>query len=158
MNENTTTEDPTRVKLALKAADIITGDRQTDYGPPEVNFQRIANLWNDHMETRMFTPRKVAELMLLLKIARTVNSPTEDSYVDLIGYAALAGEMAETEKRSGTGPVPYVELATKRDLDELKDLITSQQDVNLAVGTVEVDEDALARIVQTTLDANKGRF
>lgn len=99
MNENTTTEDPTRVKLALKAADIITGDRQTDYGPPEVNFQRIANLWNDHMETTMFTPRKVAELMLLLKIARTVNSPTEDSYVDLIGYAALAGEMAENEKK-----------------------------------------------------------
>lgn len=100
MTENTTQpQDPTRVKLALKAADIITGDRQADYGPPEVNFQRIANLWNDHMETDIFTPRKVAELMLLLKIARTVNSPTEDSYVDLIGYAALAGEMAETERK-----------------------------------------------------------
>lgn len=110
MNENTTTEDPTRVKLALKAADIITGDRQSDYGPPEVNFQRIANLWNDHMETTMFTPRKVAELMLLLKIARTVNSPTEDSYVDLIGYAALAGEMAETERKE-----QYLDSITMKD-------------------------------------------
>lgn len=117
----TPNQDPTRVKLALKAADIITGDRQTDYGPPEVNFQRIANLWNDHMEVDIFTPRKVAELMLLLKIARTVNSPTEDSYVDLIGYAALAGEMAETEKESGTVPAPrYVELATKGDLEALR--------------------------------------
>lgn len=50
------------------------------------------------MEVDIFTPRKVAELMLLLKIARTVTSPTEDSYIDLIGYAAIAGEFAELER------------------------------------------------------------
>ena len=132
MTENTTQpQDPTRVKLALKAADIITGDRQTDYGPPEVNFQRIANLWNDHMETDIFTPRKVAELMLLLKIARTVNSPTEDSYVDLIGYAALAGEMAETERKNGETPIRYTELATKRDLEELKKQIIQANEIHI---------------------------
>lgn len=49
------------------------------------------------METTIFTPRKVAELMLLLKMARTINSPTEDSYVDAIGYAAIAGELAGLE-------------------------------------------------------------
>lgn len=147
MNENTTTDEPTRVKLAHKAADIITGDRQTDYGPPEVNFQRIANLWNDHMETTMFTPRKVAELMLLLKIARTVNSPTEDSYVDLIGYAALAGEMAETEKENGATPAPYAALATKGDLEELKKEILRQQTVHVhpASGLSETDIALAAR-------------
>lgn len=91
-------ENPKRVQLTQQAASLITGQRQEDYGPPIVNFQRIANLWNDHMETDIFTPRKVAELMLLLKIARTINSPTEDSYVDLIGYAAIAGEFAELER------------------------------------------------------------
>lgn len=49
------------------------------------------------METDIFTPRKVAELMLLLKMARTINSPTEDSYIDAIGYAAIAGELAGIE-------------------------------------------------------------
>lgn len=49
------------------------------------------------METDIFTPRKVAELMLLLKMARIINSPTEDSYVDAIGYAAIAGELAGIE-------------------------------------------------------------
>lgn len=68
-----------------------------DYGPPIVNFQRIANLWNTHTETNMFTPRLVAELMFLLKLARTAQSPTEDSYVDMIGYAAIAGEFADLE-------------------------------------------------------------
>jgi len=90
-------ENPKRVQLTQTAASLITGQRQEDYGPPVKNFQRIANLWNGHMETDIFTPRKVAELMLLLKMARTINSPTEDSYVDAIGYAAIAGELAGLE-------------------------------------------------------------
>jgi hypothetical protein len=90
-------ENPKRVQLTQTAASLITGQRQEDYGPPVKNFQRIANLWNGHMETDIFTPRKVAELMLLLKMARTINSPTEDSYVDAIGYAAIAGELAGIE-------------------------------------------------------------
>lgn len=92
------TDQPTRVQIALEAAELITGDREEQYGPPEVNFQRIANLWNAHMETDTFTPRKVAELMLLLKVARTVNSPTRDSYVDMVGYAAIGGDLAEKER------------------------------------------------------------
>lgn len=90
-------ENPKRVQLTQTAASLITGQRQEDYGPPVKNFQRIANLWNGHMETDIFTPRKVAELMLLLKMARTINSPTEDSYIDAIGYAAIAGELAGIE-------------------------------------------------------------
>jgi hypothetical protein len=92
-------ENPKRVQLTQTAASLITGQRQEDYGPPVKNFQRIADLWNTHMQTEMFTPRKVAELMLLLKMARTINSPTEDSYVDAIGYAAIAGELAELERK-----------------------------------------------------------
>lgn len=105
-------ENPKRVQLTQTAASLITGDRLQDYGPPVENFQRIANLWNAHMQTTLFTPRKVAEMMLLLKMARTVNSPTEDSYVDAIGYAAIAGELAELERilteKLETG---YAELA-----------------------------------------------
>lgn len=86
------------MQIAQTAQSLIVGQRQEDYGPPVVNFQRIANYWNVHMETTIFTPRKVAELMLLLKMARTVNSPTDDSYIDAVGYAAIAGELAELER------------------------------------------------------------
>lgn len=91
-------ENPKRVQLTQTAASLITGDRLQDYGPPVENFQRIANLWNAHMQTTIFTPRKVAEMMILLKMARSVNSPTEDTYVDAIGYAAIAGELADLER------------------------------------------------------------
>jgi hypothetical protein len=37
-------------------------------------------------------------MMMLLKIARTIKSPTDDSYVDAAGYAGIAGELAAEEK------------------------------------------------------------
>lgn len=65
------------------------------------------------METTIFTPRKVAELMLLLKMARTVNSPTDDSYIDAVGYAAIAGELADLEREAEKVlEAGYAELAT----------------------------------------------
>ena len=41
----------------------------------------------------------VAILMLLLKIARTKSgNPTEDTYIDMVGYSAIAGEVCENNK------------------------------------------------------------
>tara|TARA_B100001250_G_C19634008_1_gene715074 strand:+ start:794 stop:949 length:156 start_codon:yes stop_codon:yes gene_type:complete len=41
----------------------------------------------------------VAILMLLLKIARTKSgNPTEDTYIDMVGYSAIAGEVCEDSK------------------------------------------------------------
>tara|TARA_R100001594_G_scaffold23617_1_gene46301 strand:- start:104 stop:286 length:183 start_codon:yes stop_codon:yes gene_type:complete len=41
----------------------------------------------------------VAILMLLLKIARTKSgNPTEDTYIDMVGYSAIAGEVCENSK------------------------------------------------------------
>jgi hypothetical protein len=39
----------------------------------------------------------MAEYMILLKMARTINSPTRDSYVDIAGYGGIAGELANLE-------------------------------------------------------------
>lgn len=95
------TPDETRVQILNEAADLITGQRQKDYGTPEENFKRIADLWNVHLAKNLkepITPRQVAELMMYLKLARTINSPTKDSYVDAAGYAGIAGELAQSEK------------------------------------------------------------
>ena len=34
--------------------------------------------------------------MLLVKVARLKHRPTEDCYVDMAGYAAIAGEIEDT--------------------------------------------------------------
>jgi hypothetical protein len=96
-------DTPERVKVLREAASLITGDRQQDYGPPEVNFQRIADLWNvqaGHLlkDDATFSPVDVALLLLQLKMARAVQSPKRDTFVDAAGYAGIAAELSEGDR------------------------------------------------------------
>lgn len=97
-----TNTTPERVQILTEASGLITGQRQQDYGTPEENFQRMADYANIHFAKNLanntpITPRQTAEYMILLKMARTINSPTRDSYVDIGGYAGIAGELAQSE-------------------------------------------------------------
>lgn len=96
---------PYRAQILHDAAQLITGDRQKDYGPPEENFKRIADFWSIHLGKILqpgetISPRQVAEMMILLKIARTIESPTEDSYKDAAGYAGIGAEIAENGRNA----------------------------------------------------------
>lgn len=72
----------------------VTGEREQQYGKPEDNFAIIAKLWSAY-KGDSFTPVDVAMMMALLKIARIKTGVgTVDSFVDLAGYAACAGEIA----------------------------------------------------------------
>lgn len=84
-----------RESILQEAAELIVGDREQDYGAPEDNFQRIADIWNVLFPGANFTPYKVAIAMAGLKIARTPQGYKRDTLVDLAGYAALAAELAE---------------------------------------------------------------
>lgn len=75
-----------------QASKLIHGDRNKDYGPPEVNFRRIAYRWSQLLQVDV-EPFQVALMMADLKIARLAEGYTEDSVIDLIGYAALAAEL-----------------------------------------------------------------
>lgn len=97
-----TNTTPERVNILNEAAGLIVGQRQEDYGTPEENFDRIAGYFNIHFKKNLETntpanARQMAEFMVLLKMARTINSPTRDSYVDIGGYAGIAGELAKVE-------------------------------------------------------------
>lgn len=84
----------TRSDILRKAEQCVCGQREQDYGSPEDNFQVIADLWNAYKNVS-FTPTDVAMMMALLKIARIkTGTATEDSFVDLAGYAACGGEIA----------------------------------------------------------------
>ena len=81
----------TRTKILMEACKIINGSRE--HGTPENNFALIAQLWSGYLGTKV-TARDVALMMALLKIARAKTGHyCEDSYIDLCGYGAIAGEM-----------------------------------------------------------------
>lgn len=83
-----------RTDILKKANECVCGDREQNYGTPEDNFTRIADLWTAYSGYG-FDAHDVALMLALLKIARAasgVNHP--DNYVDLAGYAACAGEIA----------------------------------------------------------------
>lgn len=82
-----------RAEILHNAEICVCGKREQDYGSPENNFQMIANLWSAYKSVN-FTAADVAMMMALLKIARIgTGTGTEDSFVDLAGYAACGGEI-----------------------------------------------------------------
>lgn len=87
-----------RKQILRKAEECVLGQRGQDYGAPENNFETIARLWSAYLKDKHYIlPQDVAIMMCLLKIARIKAGGTEDSYVDLAGYAACAGELAGRE-------------------------------------------------------------
>ena len=98
--EDTKSGEPraTRESILDAAKRCVCGDREQDYGSPEDNFSVIAALWTAYTGTDV-TPKDVAMMMALLKVARIKGGAgSEDSYVDLCGYAALAADMWRQEK------------------------------------------------------------
>jgi hypothetical protein len=85
-----------RRQVLLEAADLVDGPRATHYGPPARNLTVTARMWSAYLGTDL-SPRDVAWLMVLLKVAREANSHSHDSSVDAAGYAAIAAEVATCE-------------------------------------------------------------
>ena len=94
----------TRADILQRAAECVSGQREDDYGKPEDNFAKIADLWTAY-SGYPFNSVDVAMMMALLKIARVSSGHgSEDSFVDLAGYAACGGEIyarRQAESESG---------------------------------------------------------
>lgn len=91
-------ESMNRANCLKKADECVNGKREQDYGSPESNFLKIADLWSAYYGVP-FSPTDVAMMMALLKIARIqTGTATEDSFVDLAGYAACGCEIATDKK------------------------------------------------------------
>lgn len=87
-----------RRQILAEAAEIVAADRNTSYGEPEDTFARIANLWTAYLHTnlnRPITRADVANLMMLMKVARLATNPSHrDSWMDAAGYAACGWSCA----------------------------------------------------------------
>jgi hypothetical protein len=82
--------------LLTKAANLVSGQRKTDYGDAQTSFNTIASIWSALLHKKLTAPitaQEVALLMIGMKAARLSNSTDhEDSWVDIAGYASLGGE------------------------------------------------------------------
>ena len=89
-------------EICTTAARLIGGERDQVHGDYHKNLGNIAAFWNAYLYARFpvlgpsLTAQDVAQLMALLKIARTLTGRHNlDDYVDAAGYVGLAGAMAD---------------------------------------------------------------
>jgi hypothetical protein len=91
-----------RENVLDEAKKCVLHDRNSTYGKPEDNFNRIAILWDAYDKIRKpgpETPTDVAIKMTLMKIARLAHNPAhKDSWVDGIGYLACGAGIELADK------------------------------------------------------------
>lgn len=88
------------IRALFKAVETIESKERSDYSNHKLDtFHLIAAFWDQYLfevykkQTRSLTAQDVANLMVLFKLARILNGVNiEDSYNDMISYAALAFE------------------------------------------------------------------
>ena len=88
----------------LKEAEkLINGQRAKEYGPAKKNHQRIADIWTILLDKKLndrITPEEVVACMIGVKVARLAEDISkDDSWTDVIGYAALGGEIINDKSR-----------------------------------------------------------
>ena len=98
----------------LRQASEIIGERGTDYGGIEDNFQLIADLASLRLG-RDIHPFEVAIVMVCVKNARAFSNPTHiDSRLDAMNYEAFAAMFANDyvnqKEGSGIGYKKRIEL------------------------------------------------
>lgn len=74
----------------------VFGDRNRDYGPPEENHKRTAELWTAYLGVRI-TPRQVCLMNVLQKCSRDAHHAKQDNLTDIIGFAANAAACTAAE-------------------------------------------------------------
>lgn len=82
-----------RAEILEAARQCVCGEREQEYGKPENNFALVGKLWEAYTG-QPFSAKDVAMMLALLKVARIKTGVKGDSFVDLAGYAACAGEIA----------------------------------------------------------------
>lgn len=98
----------TRAEILDRAKVCVCGERERDYGKPEDNFATIGHLWTEYLRgaypqgLSVLCAKDVAMMMALLKVARIATGSSPDSFVDLAGYAACAGEITAKLGREAT--------------------------------------------------------
>lgn len=88
-----------RARILAEASDCVTRDRQATHGSVESSFGGIAAIWSARLGIDL-RPDQVAIMLVDLKTVRAWKNPGHaDNWVDMAGYAACGGELAEAAAR-----------------------------------------------------------
>lgn len=80
----------------LTEAKAIIQDRGLQYGHPSDNMSRSARLISAYLEMPI-TDYQVAGIMVLVKLARSMETGSVDTYIDLAAYGAIMGQLHTEE-------------------------------------------------------------
>ena len=93
----------TKEEILAEASRIISRDRNLSHGDAFQNHAEIAEFWNIYLDKKLqpmasITAEDVALMMVLLKISRNTQGKKNnmDNFIDMCGYAAIAGEINDT--------------------------------------------------------------
>jgi hypothetical protein len=94
---------------------VVTTERGGQHGGAEDSFQMIGHFWSVYLTNTNsqrgvpginITPKDVAQMMVLLKIARNVHGALkDDDFVDQAGYTALAAALNGIEVPTPVAPI-----------------------------------------------------
>lgn len=105
VNLLTIDRDRERDRLLKEAGAAISGDRERDYGSARDGFARTGRLIAAILDLDEITAEQVALILAALKISRLAqNTGHRDSWLDLIGYAALGGDIAADTAKDAHNP------------------------------------------------------
>ena len=107
--------------ILKKTEKLVSGDRGAKHGDMVATHENIARLWSSYLQNKFklnlhLLPEDVANLMTLLKIARTQGGKFNlDDFIDACGYSAIAGEIANKRQsiKSATLGVSNDKKSTK---------------------------------------------
>lgn len=117
-------DDSPRASALDEARQLITGDRNNQYGPPTQDFDRtaaMASAFGFEVNGEALKGHHVAIFMMLLKTSRLAWTPAKrDSWVDSAGYAGCGYECAVNEAESQVAEPPYDEDTANEALEALR--------------------------------------
>ena len=93
----------TKEEILALAKEMVSKDRNETHGDAFKNHAEIAEFWNIFLDGKLrpmanITAADVAIMMILLKISRTTQGEkfNLDNFIDMAGYAAIAGEIGDS--------------------------------------------------------------
>ena len=98
-------------EILKKTEKLVSTDRANKHGDKVENHENIARLWTSYMQNKfklnlIILPEDVANLMSLLKIARTQAGKFNlDDYIDACGYLAISGEIRNKRETIKSSPL-----------------------------------------------------
>lgn len=89
-----------RVDQILDKVKDILHRREGNYDDPALNFARIAAYWTIRLRAKLrpgeaITANDVADMAILMKVAREQFKHGDDNYLDIIGYAVCGQRLAD---------------------------------------------------------------